>query len=272
MATRPPTLKAGDKGDNVKLLQRLLASQGSFDGAIGGTFGPLTKKAVAYFQMTHLGPNGKPLEVDGDVGKNTWWALMNPTGKPQRSGIVAAVPDQLFDARAKVLTVAVAEHKKEVHEIPDGSNWGGEVIKYLKAAGIGANAWCGCFWSWAHKEGLASFPMGQAQPHVQTAWNRAKSKGYAKPKAGYSPIPGDAFVYTFSGGTGHIGFVLSVDSATKARRFNTIEGNCGNRVKCGVRKVEDSSLVGFINVFGDEARDFETGIMGASDVGDAGTR
>lgn len=272
MATTPPNLKQGDKGDNVILLQRLLASQGSFDGAIQGNFGPITKKAVSYFQMTHLGPNGKPLDVDGEVGKNTWWALMNPSGAPQQTGISSEVPGGLFAARADVLGVAVAEHKKGVAETPDGSNWGGEVTKYLKAAGIGANPWCGCFWSWVHREGAGSFPMGAAQPHVQTAWSRAKAKGFARLKANYSPIPGDAFVYCFAGGTGHIGIVLSADSATKARRFNTIEGNCGNRVKCGVRKMDEGTLVGFINVFGDESRDFETGIIAASDVGRSGTR
>src|SRR5687768_15822060 len=104
-------LQSGDTGEDVKLVQRLLASQGHFDGAIGGNFGPVTKKAVLYFQMTHLGQNGKPLEVDGVVGPDTWWALQNPIGVPQSSGIKPAAPSSLHPSRLKVLQVALAEHK-----------------------------------------------------------------------------------------------------------------------------------------------------------------
>ena len=99
-------------------------------------------------------------------------------------------------------------------------------------------------------------------------------------KGGYAPIPGDAFVMLYkddSGklkGTGHIGFVLRVDKAKNATVFNTVEGNCGNRVKVGRRQMDQSSLVGFINHYQREKkpRRWETGLVRADDVGAEGTR
>lgn len=266
------TLKIGDNGDEVRVLQSILRSQGHFDGAVKGNFGPLTKKAVIYFQMTHLGPKGLPLDVNGEVGPDTWWALENPSGKLQSSGLNALVPPGLSDARSKLLQWAAAEHAKRVAEEPDGSNWGDRISYYLTTCGLGPEPWCGCYVSTGHKDALGTFPLGAPQPHVQTFMQRAKKAGVFHPKSTYSPIPGDIFIYAFSGGTGHTGFVAAVDSSTKARRFNTNEGNCGNRVKFGVRSIEEKSLVGFINVWGDNDRSFDARILSASDVSEVGTR
>ena len=57
----------------------------------------------------------------------------------------------------------------------------------------------------------------------------------------FSPVPGDAFVMLYQDGTGHIGFVLRVVKAN-ATAFNTLEGNCGNRVKVGCRQMDQSIL------------------------------
>jgi peptidoglycan hydrolase-like protein with peptidoglycan-binding domain len=48
-AARPPrtTLKPGDTGVQVKVLQRALASLGYSAGAVDGQYGPATKQAVA---------------------------------------------------------------------------------------------------------------------------------------------------------------------------------------------------------------------------------
>ncbi len=266
------TLKAGDNGEEVSVLQSLLRSHGHFDGAVKGNFGPLTQKAVVYFQMTHLGPKGLPLEVDGVVGADTWWALENASGKSQSHGLSALVPGGLSGIRTKLVTGAAAEHAKRVAEQPDGSNWGERVSYYLKTCGLGPAPWCGCYVSTAHKDALGAFPLGAPQPHVQTFMQRAKKAGVFYPKSKYSPIPGDIFIYAYAGGTGHTGFVASVDSATKAQRFNTNEGNCGNRVKFGIRSIAEPTLVGFINLWGDDNRNFKTGIITADDVSIAATR
>ncbi len=64
-----PTLREGDEGPSVALLQRALAAKGSSPGAIDGDFGPKTVAAVRAFQAA------QGLGVDGVVGKNTWKAL-----------------------------------------------------------------------------------------------------------------------------------------------------------------------------------------------------
>jgi hypothetical protein len=58
-----PTLRQGDTGEHVKILQRGLGVKDD------GDFGPKTKEAVIAFQKKHH------LFADGIVGKNTWAAL-----------------------------------------------------------------------------------------------------------------------------------------------------------------------------------------------------
>ena len=57
------TLRIGDKGDEVKKLQKLLKINAD------GVFGPVTAEAVREFQKI------KGLEIDGVVGPKTWAAL-----------------------------------------------------------------------------------------------------------------------------------------------------------------------------------------------------
>ncbi len=273
-------LKFGDEGDEVKVLQALLQSQGYFAAAVLGHYQEKTRQAVIYFQQTHLGPDGKPLESDGEVGDDTWWALYHPSGAPQKSNIPAVLPAGLTPIRTKVLEIAAAEHEAGVHEIPDGSNWGDGVMKYLEEGGSAANPWCCFFWSWCVHHATGKYPFGEPMGHVLTTWREAKKKGWAMDKAGYAPVPGDAFVLLFTDdsgrlkGTGHIGLVLRVDKSKNATAFNTVEGNCGNRVKVGRRGMDQSTLVGFINQYptGEQPSGWETGLVSADDVGGEGTR
>ena len=59
------TLRRGDKGQQVKVLQKLL---GGLD--IDGLFGKKTFDAVCAYQVEHT------LEVDGIVGPMTWGKLL----------------------------------------------------------------------------------------------------------------------------------------------------------------------------------------------------
>ena len=61
-------LRRGDRGEDVKLLQRALRSAG-YDLAIDGVFGRITLECVKSFQATH------DLERDGIVGPLTWSKL-----------------------------------------------------------------------------------------------------------------------------------------------------------------------------------------------------
>jgi murein L,D-transpeptidase YcbB/YkuD len=63
-----PTLRFGSTGMTVRILQRLLVSNG-YGVRVDGIFGPLTEAAIKAFQ------NQRNLLVDGIVGQRTWWEL-----------------------------------------------------------------------------------------------------------------------------------------------------------------------------------------------------
>ncbi len=65
-----PELQKGDKGNEVKTVQRLLTALGFNTQGIDGIFGSNTEIAVDAFQ------NARGLKADGIVGVNTWNALL----------------------------------------------------------------------------------------------------------------------------------------------------------------------------------------------------
>jgi peptidoglycan hydrolase-like protein with peptidoglycan-binding domain len=64
-----PTLRRGDRSDDVAYLQELLNARRFDSGTPDGIFGRNTQSAVEGFQQS------AGLKVDGIVGKNTWAAL-----------------------------------------------------------------------------------------------------------------------------------------------------------------------------------------------------
>ncbi|MDB9372945.1 peptidoglycan-binding domain-containing protein [Nodularia sphaerocarpa] len=63
-----PTLRFGNSGTSVRILQKLLVSNG-YTVRVDGSFGPLTETAVKAFQ------NQRRVGVDGIVGPVTWQNL-----------------------------------------------------------------------------------------------------------------------------------------------------------------------------------------------------
>lgn len=63
-----PVISFGHSGTSVKVLQKLLISNG-YGVPIDGVFGPVTEIAVKAFQ------NRRSLSTDGVVGQKTWWEL-----------------------------------------------------------------------------------------------------------------------------------------------------------------------------------------------------
>ena len=72
-----PVLRRGNKGEDVKTLQKLLVEKGYSVGSCGidGDFGQATQKAVKAFQKDH------GLAADGVVGEKTWALLKSATPK-----------------------------------------------------------------------------------------------------------------------------------------------------------------------------------------------
>jgi lysozyme family protein len=71
----PVTVRMGDDGPNVLLLQQRLMANNCDPGGLDGMFGPDTLAAVTQFQRA------KRLTVDGIVGPQTWSALLAPVTK-----------------------------------------------------------------------------------------------------------------------------------------------------------------------------------------------
>jgi hypothetical protein len=242
-------------------------------------FGRAIENMVLYFQMTHLAPNGEWLDVDGVVGSDTWWALDHAAGSPQRSFLEVGIPQGIVGQRLQILETAVKEHG--VREDRNRTNRGDEVDKYLPAEYTQSRAnegppWCAYFVSWVLKQVFGRHLLGRPVASVHSAWGHArKAKRWEARRPDHIPTPGDAFVLLKSPPEdgwcqGHIGFVLQV--AEDGGSFNTVEGNCGNRVKIGRRDMHDPKLRGFINIVGDRPDFVRGALRGAKNLGSSGTR
>lgn len=64
-----PTLRKGNRGEEVRRLQQALIDQNYKPGAVDGAFGAATEVAVKAYQADHS------LQPDGIVGAKTWAAL-----------------------------------------------------------------------------------------------------------------------------------------------------------------------------------------------------
>jgi hypothetical protein len=259
------TLFLGSRGPDVVKLTTVLAAQGYWSRAATGVFDEEVEDAVEYYQMTHQDRAGKMLRADGVVGDKTWWALENPEGDAQRSHIPAILPKGLGTLRAKLLQCAIAEHAKGVREQPGGSNRGPEVDKYLPEHWLKnpGPPWCAFFYSWVNKTALGYWPLGKREGSCSQARKLAAERDIWLPRQvaidTKAIVPGDAFILH----RGHIGFVLRVSDT----QYNTLEGNCGNRVKLGIRELSSPDLSGFISSVPDEpSNGFERGVLQGANV------
>jgi 3D (Asp-Asp-Asp) domain-containing protein len=73
-----PVIKYGDRGADVKRVQKLLADSGFYPGALDGVYGGGTVQAVKSFQTAYN------LPADGIVGRETIIVMERATGEPDR--------------------------------------------------------------------------------------------------------------------------------------------------------------------------------------------
>jgi peptidoglycan hydrolase-like protein with peptidoglycan-binding domain len=109
------TLRRGSKGSQVEALQRRLIELGFDCGAIDGSFGPATQKAVIEFQLAY------GLVGDGVVGPLTR-AKLNAGGKPTTPQPEKEMPDT--DALKGKIIILDPGH--------GGSDWGASSNGYLE--------------------------------------------------------------------------------------------------------------------------------------------
>lgn len=231
----PKTLFPTPPDPDLEQLQRTLQRIGYGQGLqVTGYPSEELYKAVALFQMQHLGPNGLALAADRTVGQDTWWALANPSGPRQRSGYGLALPprEQLTPGRLALLDVLVAEYRKDVKEDPDGSNRGPQIDGYWGNTGLLGKSWCCALVSTMLLRALGLYPFGYHHTSVASmvAWAQAHDRISRVPK------PFDVWARLHPDGTGHTGFATAIDD--QAQVFATLEGNCGNRFKHGRRQLE----------------------------------
>jgi len=84
-----PTIRQGDRGEDVRELQRLLTNLGFNPGPVDGIFGNGTANAVRAFQRANN------LNADGIVGPLTWTALY-AASTPQETTYTVVAGDTLF--------------------------------------------------------------------------------------------------------------------------------------------------------------------------------
>lgn len=149
-------LVRGQRGPEVVRLQQLLNRQTNPSCRLtaDGDFGPATERAVRRFQ------EARHLPVDGQVGRQTWQALLSsvgdltdvvhqaPTAPAQRPRTTPSTPAST--AEPAWLTVARGEIGQE--EVSGAAHHNPRIIAYHATTGLRAQtdeiAWCASFVNW----------------------------------------------------------------------------------------------------------------------------
>jgi hypothetical protein len=234
-----PLLKKNSTGPAVaRLIQRLVAVGYLPAGTGGNLFDNAVFAAVKRFQAKHMGPNGLPLVIDGEVGPLTEFALSVALGElpePPNNSMplpqVNAAPAGASIAGWNALQAAKAEMAAGAKEI-GGHDSGPFCRKYLAVTGLDEGFdWCAAFVSFCFKDGNPG-----AMPYTPTAGSRATLKAFRDRGWAYDasfenpPIAGDIIVWwrgSITGWRGHIGIVAGYEHGI----VHTIEGNRTPRVE-----------------------------------------
>jgi len=237
----------------VRPLQLRLSELGCGDLKGSGFFGKNTEAAVKLFQARFTDIDGRPLEIDGEVGSITWAALFGADTVPKQDEAGSKLLKKVLETA--VSQIGITEH-------PLGSNRGKEVEDYLRSVGLGGGfPWCMAFIHWCFEQTAQKLKINN--PAVKTGgvlnhWTEAGRRNIPRvtsEQAKNNPalvIPGMIFIIDTGdpGGAGHTGFVEKVTGG----RLVTIEGNTndgGSRDGIGVFRREARKIAsinkGFID-------------------------
>ena len=239
-----PELSLHDKGESVKLAQKLLIKKGYSCGSAGadGEFGQDTYNAVIAFQKA----NG--LDADGVIGENTWTKLLANSNEedkpvePKKDNVPAPTPSKAQFDRQILLDVAYNEigylEKKTESQLDDKEANAGQANfnKYAKDLDAIKNYyyhdrkqglnWCDifCDWCFVTAYGVNDSFTVNCQPQYSYGAGCPQSLAYYKAQGRLDMIPqvGDQFFLSDGmGSTGHTGLVVGVSNTM----VDTIEGN-----------------------------------------------
>jgi peptidoglycan hydrolase-like protein with peptidoglycan-binding domain len=105
-----PLVKRGDQDENVRTIQYLLNHRDR-DVTVDGVFGPGTEDEVRGFQ------DGKGLTVDGEVGNQTWPALVVQVSSGSEGEAVKAVQSQMNVAVDGIFGPKTDQRIRELQEM-----------------------------------------------------------------------------------------------------------------------------------------------------------
>ena len=122
-----------------------------------------------------------------------------------------------------------------------------EVRKYKNGA-RNSNAWCASFVSWCYGRGqnnnnAKTFGYDQSTQSIRA---KAMNAGhYSSKNSSYVPQVGDLAIWRYSSSTGHVGIISKVNPDGS---FETIEGNCDNKVQRVTRTRNGKDFDGFVRM------------------------
>lgn len=223
-------IKKGHRGAVVTQLQELLREL-DYNIPVTGVFDNATYKAVRNFQSRHLDKHHMPLEIDGEVGELTWWALQNPRSKVNGGVIEYGIMPHTglggSDLGRAALQFAIEELNAGAGE-EGGNNRGPWVKKYLQPSGLAeGNSWCAAFISWCFLQAAGGNKKDMPFKYsagARNIYNQLKKSGLIYNADQGAPEPGDIVTWwrvSLASGFGHIGIIHHC----KDGFLYTVEGN-----------------------------------------------
>ncbi len=121
-------------------------------------------------------------------------------------------------------------------------------IRRYKNGSKDANPWCASFVSWCYGRGQNGNNSKTFGYDASTQSIRAKAMRagkYSSKDSGYVPQVGDIAMWRYSSSSGHVGIVSKVNPDGS---FETIEGNCDNKVQRVTRTRSANGFDGFVRM------------------------
>lgn len=211
----PGTIKRGDQGPRVKLIQELLCLNG-ISVVIDGDFGPATERAVRQYQKSRM-------PEDGIVNQLTFDCLIYP--------IASALKPIAVDCQLHLSEMVIAYAKQHLQYHPrevGGQNRGPWVRLYMGGKEGNQWPWCAGFVSFILKQACnsLSIPMPiKPSPSCYMLAMDAMDKKIFLPEAKvkeHELLTGSIFLVKKNAGEwSHTGIVIKAEADV----FHTIEGN-----------------------------------------------
>lgn len=122
-----------------------------------------------------------------------------------------------------------------------------DVRKYKNGA-VNSNAWCASFVSWCYGQGQNDGNKKTFGYDESTQSIRAKAINaghYSSKNSGYVPQVGDLAIWRYTASSGHVGIISKVNADGS---FETVEGNCDNKVQKVTRTINSKDFDGFVRM------------------------